>query len=72
MGLLLKYILEKQYSVKIEFSKDVIVDEEPFFFHDLEKQREEEARDHNDGWIKYTIDLAVRRYIAGTFFYPTA
>ena len=37
MGLLLKYILEKQYSVKIEFSKDVIVDEEPFFFHYLEK-----------------------------------
>ena len=69
MGLLLKYILEKQYSIEIEFSQDVIVNNEPFVFSDLQVQRENEARNHNNGRIRCTIDCAVRRYIAGNWLF---
>jgi len=68
MGLLLKYILEKQYSIEIEFSQDVIVNKEPFYFSDLQVWRENEARNHNNGRIRCTFDSFIRRYIPGNFF----
>jgi hypothetical protein len=72
MGLLLKYILEKQYSIEIEFSQDVIIDKEPFFFHDLAIWRENDAKNRNNGRIRCTVDCAVRRYIEGTMMWSSS
>lgn len=67
MGLLLKFILEKNYEMGIEFSQDVVIDSEPFFFHDLEEWRQNEAKSRNNGRIRCTIDSSARLFIKGSW-----
>lgn len=68
MGLLLKFILEKDYgSIAIEFSQDIMIDDEPFFFHSMEEERKAEAVKRNNGRIRCTYDSAARLFIKGSW-----
>jgi hypothetical protein len=65
MGLLLKYILEKQYEIQILFSADIILDSQPFSFSDLGKRRNEIALARNNGRIRCTVNSDADCFVQG-------
>lgn len=69
MGLLLKYVVEMNYKVEIKFSQEVLLnDEGPFFFNQLQRARDMEAYERNNGRIRCTFEQTCKRYIPGSFF----
>lgn len=60
MGLIMRYVLERDYEMELDFTDVVPIrvgtEELDFCFTDLNRRREEEQNDKNNGTIRSTVD----------------
>lgn len=72
MGLLMRYILEREYDIELDFSDSVPIREKGvesiFNFISLDQMRKEKADDMNNGTIRATIDGNIHIYDEGGVF----
>lgn len=63
MGLLLKFILEKEYPISITFSAEITYNSKPFKFKTLGNRRVDAERSRNNGTIRCTANSDARLYV---------
>ncbi len=71
MGLFLKYILEGGYEVDIDFSKEIILNQNgkdiDFAFSEFQIRREETAKEKNNGRIRCPMESKGKLLLKGFF-----